>query len=90
MPHVVFSSNMHRDVGDYVAQSWFEKLSDETQAFDQLTQLFKPIMHIVLLVWKVHLQHSTDARFVASSQTPLRLLSRARALVQHSHPFDAV
>ena len=44
-------------------EEWFEKLNGEDQ-FPRLLNLFKPMLHIILLIWKNSKHYNTPARLV--------------------------
>ena len=44
-------------------EGWFQKLSGSSD-FEELHKLFKPIMHILLLIWKNSRYYNTPARLV--------------------------
>lgn len=42
----------------------FNKLTDETQELPDLVEVFKPIMHTILLIWTYSQYYNTPARLV--------------------------
>jgi len=44
-------------------EEWFDRLNNEGD-FKQLTDLFKPMLHIILLIWKNSKHYNTPARLV--------------------------
>ncbi len=45
-------------------EPWFAKLNDKSADFSELVNLFKPIMHTVLLIWKNSEYYNSPARLV--------------------------
>jgi len=45
-------------------EPWFGKLNDPNAEFSELHKLFRPIMHIILLVWKNSKYYNTPSRLV--------------------------
>ncbi|CAN0522102.1 unnamed protein product, partial [Ectocarpus sp. 12 AP-2014] len=44
-------------------EDWFDKLNDDGD-FPKLLELFKPMLHIILLIWKNSKHYNTPARLV--------------------------
>ena len=44
-------------------EDWFDKLSNEEE-FPKMVELFKPMLHIILLIWKNSKHYNTPARLV--------------------------
>lgn len=51
-------------LGIFAHSKWFHKLNHE-EDFPKIAELFEPLMHIILLIWKNGKHYSTPARLVA-------------------------
>ena len=68
------------------------KLEDEAvdgEAFQNLTQAFRPIVHLIMLVWKHSKYYNTPARLVVLMREICNdLIRQARAYVSSEHLFE--
>eukprot|EP00903_Cladosiphon_okamuranus_P006208 g6103.t2 len=66
MPKKVFTARLEaNDNMKYLRtlEDWFDKLNDDSD-FPKLLELFKPMLHIILLIWKNSKHYNTPARLV--------------------------
>ena len=70
-------------------RSWFEKNRDES--FDNLPSVFRPIMHLLLLVWKNSRFYNTPARLVVMMREICNsLIGKATDFINGEMVFDMI
>ena len=71
-------------------RSWFERLESETN-FSNLVDHFKPMMHLILLVWKGSAYYNTPGRLVVLVREICNALIRqAQSYINGDRVFDMI
>ena len=72
-------------------KTWFDRLSDSTESFPKLMDLFKPILHTILLIWK-HSEHYNSAPrlVVLMREICNALINQARLYISGQSILDMI